>query len=67
MENVLTVEDVLKVTIKMLESIKIPAVMVDEVGIPVARSIGNLNACLNALEQANKEKEDENGRETDPE
>lgn len=70
--EVMTVEDALMVTIKLLESIRIPATMSEEVGIPIMKSIANINVCVNALAEAKKKtneevKEKENGREADSE
>ena len=70
MEEVMTIKDVLKVTIKLLESIRIPVALSEEVGIPIAKSIMNLNVCVNVMNEAEKKaeaKEKEDGREVDAE
>lgn len=64
-EKKLTVEEVLDMTVRQMSEISVPAGMIDQIGIPLARAIGNLNAVLDAL-RANKEAEGD-GRETDAE
>ena len=63
-EKKLTVEEVLDMTVRQMEEIRVPAGMIDQIGIPLARAIGNLHAVLEAMK---KGKEAEDGRETDTE
>lgn len=63
-EKKLTVEEVLDMTVRQMSEISVPAGMIDQIGVPLARAIGNLNAVLEALR---KSKEAQDGRETDPE
>ena len=64
-EKKLTVEEVLDMTVRQMEEISVPAGMIDQIGIPLARAIGNLNAVLEAL-RGNKEAEGD-GRAADAE
>ena len=65
----MTIENVLRATVKLLEGIKIPVSMSEEVGVPVLRSIGNLNACVSAIEKSREEaqvKAEEEKKEAEP-
>lgn len=64
MEEKLTVETVLDMTVRQMAEINVPAGLTEQIGVPLARAIGNLNAVLDALR---KSKEAQDGRETDPE
>lgn len=44
----MTVEDVVKRVITDLGALRIPAEMIDEIGIPVAQAIRNLKLCVAA-------------------
>ncbi len=50
MENQMTIDQVLKITVETLEGLKVPVSMIDEIGIPVARAIGNIRMCIEAVE-----------------
>lgn len=54
MEQKLTIEQVLDITIRMLGDIRIPGSMIEEIGIPISRAIGNLNECVKALNDASE-------------
>jgi len=56
----LTIEEVLKITIKGMKEIEIPVTMVEKIGIPVSRAIHNLEECVIAIERDSKEKAEEN-------
>ena len=64
MEEKLTVETVLDMTVRQMAEINVPAGLTEQIGVPLARAIGNLHAVLEALR---KSKEAQDGRETDPE
>ena len=61
----MTLTDVLKVTVNNLENIRIPVSMVDEIGIPLKRSIGNLQECIKAIEMGQQKPTEENAEQTD--
>lgn len=58
MEGNLTVEEVLKITIKNLSGIQLP-VMMAETATRIAGSIKNIQICLDAIECATNKKNDE--------
>lgn len=62
MEEKMTVEQVLRLTVDQLRAISIPAELIDSIGIPVCRAIGNLKECIRAMEAVK-----EDGREADAE
>lgn len=45
----LTVNDVLNNTIKMLNGIQIPIVLIDTVGYPIQSAIQNIKICINNI------------------
>ena len=51
MEERMTVEEVIKVTVRLLGEIQIPVTMIDQVGAPIRAAVNNLNACLNAMQE----------------
>lgn len=57
MEERLSIEQVLEITVNLLSGISIPASLVESVGVPISRGIGNLKACLTAIEREKQEKE----------
>ena len=57
----MTVEEVLQATVGMLEGIRVPAGLIDEIGIPLARSISNLRQCVAAMEDARTDAGEEGG------
>jgi len=46
----MTIKEVLRCTVDILSGISVPAGLVEQIGIPVFQSIGNLNECLRAIE-----------------
>lgn len=56
-EQTLTVEQVLNLTANDLRRINVPVELCESIGVPVANSIRNLQACVNALEIAKAEQE----------
>lgn len=61
MEEKLTITQVLEITVGMLEEIEVPMKCMDSIGVPVARAIMNLKACINS------QKPQESPEETDGE
>ena len=45
-EQRLTVEQVVELTIRDLESVRVPMGLMDDIGVPVGRAIRNLKECL---------------------
>jgi len=50
MEDKLTIEQVLGMTIQLLGDIRIPGSMIEDIGIPISRAMGNLTECIKALQ-----------------
>lgn len=63
MENQMTIDQVLKITVETLEGLKVPVSMIDEISIPVARAIGNIRMCIKAVEASRAEAESEQAEE----
>jgi len=57
MERQLTVREVVEETIKILEKINVPVSLIQDIGLPITRAIGNLNACCEAWTQEEIEKD----------
>ena len=55
-EQQLTVEQVIEITINNLMVIRVPAMMAEEIGVPIQKNIGNLRQCLTALKAAREAK-----------
>ena len=55
----MTVKDALIETKKMLENIQVPMSMIEQIGIPLARGISNISQCIEAMNKAEAEKEQE--------
>lgn len=47
----MTVKDALKVVVTDLSNICVPAGLVDQIGIPIAQSIHNLQECIKAIDK----------------
>ena len=57
MENQMTIDQVLKITVETLEGLKVPVSLIDEISIPVARAISNIRMCIEAVEASRAEAE----------
>lgn len=55
-----TVEQVIGFTIDMLKGINVPMAHFESVGVPIARSISNLEVCMRSMQQANEKAASEN-------
>ena len=64
MEESKTVKEVLEDVIKTLSNIKVPMSEIDAIGIPIARSINGIKACINAIDNQ-EESENQNSSEPD--
>lgn len=51
----MTMKDILKDVLKMLNDIKIPMSEIETIGIPVGRAINGIQICVNAIEKAEQE------------
>lgn len=49
MEETKSVKEVLEDVVNMLSGIKVPMSEIDAIGLPIARSINGIKACLNAM------------------
>lgn len=58
-ENTMTLEDVIRITANNLRGIQIPVELSESIGIPILRSIGNLQMCLDAMEKKEEKQEQE--------
>lgn len=56
MGETMTVYDLVKETIRMMEGIAVPVGLMDSIGAPIRASIGNLRACLDAWDRDNAQK-----------
>ena len=52
MGNEITVLDVLKDVLNTLNSISIPMPQINDIGLPIARSINSIKVCIDAMEKA---------------
>ena len=59
MENQMTIDQVLRITINEMEGLKVPVGLMDEIGIPIARAISNIRLCIQAVE-ASREQQAQN-------
>ena len=73
MENKFTLEEVLRITVRILEEIQLPVMMTETAG-RIAGSIQNIQLCLDAIEKSKTESDEqempevkEDGREADAE
>ena len=55
MENQMTVTEALRITANNLGNIAVPISMMQQIGLPINQAIGNINACIEALEAAEQE------------
>lgn len=55
MEGTMTVKDVLKDVIETLNNISVPMSQINDIGLPIAKSINNIKACVEAMESAEKD------------
>ena len=51
MNEVMTVKEVLEITRNNLANIAVPRALNQMIGIPIDRAIGNINACIEALDR----------------
>ena len=58
MEERMTIDQVLEVTIGILEDIDVPMKKLNEIGVPIQRAIGNLQLCIQAVQDSRKPKEE---------
>lgn len=58
----MTVKDVLTDINKVLNGINVPMSMLESIGMPIARAIGGINVCINAI---NEEEQKQNKPEED--
>ena len=67
MEQKLTVEQVLEMTVNMLGRITVPVAMIESIGTPVAQAINNINGCLEAFKRQEQEAQEteQNGEQPD--
>ena len=55
MDERMTIREVLESTMHLLEGISVPAVLIREIGMPVDGAITNLRACIDAINEQEKE------------
>lgn len=69
MEQKYTIEEVLKATAQMLNSLSIPVSFIESLGVPIAKAVNNLEQCIIAINMDREEKTEgvEDGREADSE
>lgn len=64
MEERMTIDQVLAVTIDILEGIDVPMKKLETIGIPIQRAVGNLRLCIQAVQESRMPKPAEAAPET---
>ena len=59
MGETMSIRDALAATAALLEGISVPAGMIREIGIPVSGAISNLKACIEAIDNQEKEAQED--------
>lgn len=54
-QEVIPVEQVLDITIQILQRIQVPIAQMDAVGMPIYQAVNNLRECIRAIMDAQKE------------
>ena len=67
MENKTTVKDVLIDVSNLLNNIKVPMSMINEIGLPIAQALQGINACLGAFEVQEAQQAAEEDKPVEPE
>lgn len=52
MEERMTIDQVLNITIDILEGIDVPMKKLEAIGVPIKQAIGNLYLCIQAMEES---------------
>ena len=55
-ENPMTIKDVLTDVTKVLGDINVPASKIEEIGIPIAKAINGIKACIDAMNRDEEER-----------
>ena len=63
----MTLEDVIRVTAELLESIRVPAGLASMVGVPIEKAAVNLRICLDRIRTEAAAEGDGDGRDTEAE
>ena len=63
MEEKYTPKQVLGFTINILNNIHVPVAMVEQIGVPISKAVGNLTVLMGAIKEEKEGEED--GREAD--
>lgn len=63
--GIMTISDVLKVTIDLLGRIKVPVGLMNDVSVPINDARNNLIECIKAMEKPAEKEAEPDGRETD--
>lgn len=58
MEERMTIDQVLGVTIDILEGIDVPMKKLEAIGVPIQQAISNIRLCIQAVEDSRKPKEE---------
>lgn len=59
----MTVTEALRITAENLEAIQVPVGQMESIGIPIAKSVGNIRMCIDALEEADRKRQEEETQE----
>lgn len=57
MENRITVENALEFTAENLKKISVPVAMTEQIAVPIANAIRNLEECIRAIREAKPQEE----------
>lgn len=71
MNETVTIKYVIDQTIDLLKQVQVPMNLFDQIALPVNAAIGNLHACIDAINRSEREqekrKEEQNGQHADAE
>lgn len=54
-ERTMTIKEILIDVCRMLGNIDVPATKIEQIGIPIARSINGIQVCIDAMDRADSE------------
>lgn len=57
MENQITVNKALEITINILNGINVPISLMEQIGLPISRAVHNIEQCVEALNRADAEQQ----------
>ena len=58
-KQTLTIKQVLEITARNLESISVPVSQIQQIGVPLANAVANLQVCIGAIAEQEAQKEEQ--------